>query len=650
MCGIAGLIERTGIDAEHHAAGMAAAMTHRGPDGTGAHTLNGRPDGCTRLAHRRLAIIDLSDAGRQPMANPQTGDWLIFNGEIYNYRELRRELAERGHRFTSHTDTEVILKGYAEWGLGVLERLRGMFAFALVDARDHSVLLARDRLGLKPLYYAQPRAGGVPLLFASEVRALLASGLVPRRLSGAAVAQYLVNGYVPDPLTIVAGVHSLLPGHYALFAASGALCKLDRYWPGQATASAPAEISRAEAVRRVRGVLDEIVAQHMLADVPLGAFLSGGIDSSVLVALMTKIAPGQVETFSLVFDDPRLSEAPYSRAVAEQLCTKHHECHISEAEFLALMEDGLAALDQPTVDAVNSYVVARKCRAAGLKVALTGTGGDELFGGYDTFARVPKMLRLARALQRAPAPLRLAARGTARGLLLGASGDKPSAGKRAKLAALFDLPPDALALCHLTRMVLLPPAAQAVLHPALRNLAASGLPGELESLVRLRAARHTDPRAQVSVFEQMLYLSNMLLRDTDSVSMAVSLEVRVPLLDHVLLETIEALPPQIRFGGPRAKQLLIDAVGDILPRACYERRKQGFVLPLGRWLAGPLRAQVAGTLADPQLLSAAGLEPAGARAAVADCLDAGERIYFNRLWGLFVLVDWCRRNQVRFQG
>ena len=651
MCGIAGILEVSGASHDQHVQRMETALAHRGPDDRGFAPVPTQPGiGRVLLAHRRLSILDLSAAGHQPMRDEVTGNVIVYNGEIYNYRQLRRELQTKGVEFTSDCDTEVVLKGYGVWGVDVLRRLRGMFAFGLVDGRAGTILLARDRLGIKPLYYARAPRPGVGLLFASEVRGILASGLIPRTVCAPAVAQYLVNGYVPDPLTLVDGVESLLPGHYAHFDATGVLMEMRRFWdPGHPSSGGHCR-TRGAAAALVRTVLEEIVEQHMISDVPLGAFLSGGIDSSALVALMTQRAPGQVETFSLVFDDPHLSEEIYSRAVARTLKTRHHECRITEAEFLGLMDDALAALDQPTTDGVNSYVVSRKCREAGLAVALAGTGGDELFGGYQTFSRVPRSLRVVRALGALRPALRRPVRRTVQRLLLGSRGYNPSAGLRAKLAALVDLPADALRVYHLMRMVLLPRVVGRLVQWDGAFSGVGRLPLPLESLVRGRAAGHSDLRAQVSIFEQMLYLSNQLLRDTDCVSMAVALEVRVPLLDHVLVETVEALPPMVRFDHRCPKRLLIDAVRDILPPAAYQRRKQGFVLPLGRWLAGPLRERVRATLADPSALAAAGLEPDSARAVVADCFAAGQRIYFTRLWGLYVLVDWCRRHGMSFGG
>lgn len=629
-------------------ADFTAALAHRGPDDAGTETVPlPATEGRVYLGHRRLAIIDLSPAAHQPMKHPDSGDWIVFNGEIYNHRELRRELEQTGERFASNSDTEVILRGFAAWGLDVLKRLRGMFAFGLLRARDGTLLLARDRLGIKPLYYSIRPRTDIMLAFASEVRSFLDAGVVPRRLEPTAVPQFLVNGFVPEPLTMIAGVNSLLPGHYMLFSATGKCQKCATYWPEKAAPESNGRaLDRQAAARRLRPVLDESLRLHLLSDVPLGAFLSGGVDSSALVALMSRIAPGRVRTFSLVFDDPRVSEEAYSRAVARKLRTQHHECRVRESEFLGLVEHGLAALDQPSTDGLNSYVVSRKCRESGLTVALAGTGGDEIFGGYSSFQRVPKSLRLARILA-AIAPLRRGIAALSRRMLLGTGAPLPSTGRKGKMAALLDLPPDPLCIYHLSRMVHLPATLPLLLSHSRNGYDTTGdLPAELDKFMRLRAADFAELPCRLSVYEQMLYMGNQLLRDTDSVSMAVALEVRVPLLDHILVEAVESLPAAARFDPRQAKGLLIESLRDILPEESYRRRKQGFVLPMGRWLAGPLQDRVKRLMDDDDALRAAGLDPAGARIILDDCFAAGERIYFTRLWGLFVLVDWCRRHNL----
>jgi asparagine synthase (glutamine-hydrolysing) len=645
MCGIAGILTRDPSRYEPAALRMRAAMAHRGPDDSGLAAIEANHDHCSLLlAHRRLSIIDLSPAGHQPMHDPETGNWIVFNGEIYNFRQLRADLESLGHSFCSDCDTEVILKGYAAWGRQVLTRLRGMFAFAIYDHSRRQLLLARDRVGIKPLYYARHPRPDVTLLFASEIRALLASDLVPRRPSHAGVASYLINGCVIDPWTIVENVVSLLPAHYLVVDMTGTVVDQGAYWRLPAEQGQPQP--RPAETSRIRGILEDAVRTHMISDVPLGAFLSGGVDSSTLVALMQSISSAPVRTFSLVFDDPQLNEARYSRSVAATLRTQHQEVHVTEQDFLDLLDDALTAIDQPTTDAINSYVVSRKCKESGLTVAIAGTGGDELFGGYSSFTRVPRAMRLLRCLSRLPGSCRSLLTQMARLTLTDGSGPMPSTGLSGKLTTLLGLPDDDLRVYQLHRAVLLPEICDRLLGGPREASRTWGLASDWEKVLREATGAAKDPRRQVSVCELCYYLSNQLLRDTDAVSMAVSLEVRVPFLDHELIGAVFDVAPDQLYAGPRSKQLLIDAVQDILPPQAYEHPKQGFVLPIGRWLTGPLHRTVKETLTDARAVASLGLDPHQARLVMEDCQAAGQKIFYTRLWSLFVLVDWCRRHQL----
>lgn len=370
MCGIGGFVSASRAPLRGAGEALSGALRHRGPDDAGHLTSPLSDRHSVDLVHRRLAILDLSAAGHQPMVNRDTGDALVYNGEIYNYRELRQDLEGTGQEFDSQTDTEVILRGYAVWGRDILSRLQGMFAFALVDARRGEVLLARDPLGIKPLYYAAAPDSEVPFAFSSEVRALLASGLVARHVSRAAVEHFLINGFVPDPLTIIGGVLSVLPGHYVRLDGAGRVCEYRSFEPEPVPQPVKSSMTRQEAAQVVRMALEDAIDRHLMSDVPLGAFLSGGIDSSIVSTLMARRGAEHVRTFSLVFDDPTLSEERFSRAVANHLGTAHSECRVTEQDFLSLADDGLGALDQPSTDGLNTYVVSRKCREAGLTSTL----------------------------------------------------------------------------------------------------------------------------------------------------------------------------------------------------------------------------------------------------------------------------------------
>ena len=380
---------------EQSLARASAALLHRGPDDGGIEIVR-VPGVEVGLANRRLAIIDLSPAGHQPMFDADTGNWITYNGELYNFRALRAELEARGLTFRSHSDTEVILKAYGVWGEKCLDRFRGMFALAIWDAARRRLFVGRDPMGIKPLYYFQD---GSRLVFASEVRALLATGLVPRRLAAAGLATYLMFGSVYDPFTLIEGVRALPAGHWLTW--QDGRIETQEYWDVPHDAAAEGRVESASALP---GLLDQTVELHTVSDVPIGVFLSGGIDSSALVALLSRRA--RVSTFSVVFREAEYNEAPFSRAVAERFHTDHHELTLSQQDALEAIPDALRAMDLPSMDGINTYIVSRQAVRAGLKVAMSGLGGDELFAGYDTFRRVPAMERFVRRSQRLPRPLR----------------------------------------------------------------------------------------------------------------------------------------------------------------------------------------------------------------------------------------------------
>jgi asparagine synthase (glutamine-hydrolysing) len=601
---------------------MTAAMTHRGPDDHGIEIVPAR-DGLLGLGARRLAIQDLSLNGHQPMQDAETGNWLVFNGEIYNFRQLRCELQGRGISFRSQTDTEVLLRAYGVWGLESLHRLRGMFAFALWDARARRLILARDPMGVKPLYYAQTSGA---LLCASEVRALLRSGPVPRRLSHQGLRSYLALGAVQEPLTIVDGVRCLPAGHYAIH--EGDELRLCRYWSLEdCYRSQPARPpDRQEAVQRVRTALSDAVARRLISDVPVGVFLSGGLDSSAITAIATGQSQQPLHTVSVVFAEHAFSEKEYVDLVRQRYATTHAEYWLCDTELIEILPEGLGAMDQPTFDGINTYVIARQARRAGLQVVLSGIGGDELFGGYPSFHRAP-LLNLTRrwvpAMVRRPAAQAVLVAGRdsdqARKLARWVSaGDSADAAPETLLRELF------AAGDRLSLLTEPPPPAQNGCHR----------PHHLASADTFNA---------VSYFEMSHYLRNVLLRDTDAMSMAHSVEVRDPFLDQDLVELVAAFPGDLKRAGGGVKPLLSEAMGDDLPVAIRRRRKMGFSLPFARWLRGPLGEALDETLLDAGLGGevAAALNPT----AVSEVLErfrAGSGSWV-RVWSLYVLKCWGER-------
>ncbi|HEY0386199.1 MAG TPA: asparagine synthase (glutamine-hydrolyzing), partial [Pyrinomonadaceae bacterium] len=408
MCGIAGILayqERTGVSDRESAkaklsaplARMVESLLHRGPDDNGAEVFQAASVSVA-LGHLRLSILDLSAAGHQPMRDAHTGNWITFNGEIYNFREIRERLDSDPNNWRSESDTEVILRAYERWGRDCLLHLRGMFAFALWDEQRQELFIARDRLGIKPLYYFN---GGGHFLFSSEVRALLASQLVPRKLDAIALWEYLGYQSVPAPRTLIENVRALRPGCWMTVDAAGEVNEKS-YWDLLDNASHEAQAATiGESRRRVRELLEESIALHLVSDVPVGAFLSGGIDSSAIVALVRE-AGQQPRTFSVVFDERAYDENVYARQIASRFQTEHTEVHLTDEALLKQLPSALAAMDQPTGDGINSYVVSRAVRSTGIKVALSGLGGDEFFAGYPSFKRLPNMMKYMRFWQSAP--------------------------------------------------------------------------------------------------------------------------------------------------------------------------------------------------------------------------------------------------------
>jgi asparagine synthase (glutamine-hydrolysing) len=395
MCGIAGYIgAETG--AQPNVEAMVTCMRHRGPDDSGVKHFEA---GGARVAlgNVRLAIIDLSAAGHMPMPNLDTGNWITYNGEVYNFKDIRAELASEGMAFCSQTDTEVILKAYERWGPAFVSKLRGMFVFAIWDAHKRELFLARDRMGKKPLYYHQNRAAR-RLVFASEIRTLLASGAVERKLNPNALDVYLFNGHMISPETIIKDVYSVMPSHWMRVNEHGEILETQRYWlPPVETDGAAWARDKDAVLDEVRETLAEAVKIRLMSDVPLGAFLSGGLDSSTVVALMAKAA-SDVRTFSIIFDEGGFDESEYSNWVAKRFNTRHSAVRITQNDFVKLLPGALDAMDQPSYDGPNTFCVSKAAREDGMTVALSGAGGDEIFGGYHEFRVGLTFAKLHRAL------------------------------------------------------------------------------------------------------------------------------------------------------------------------------------------------------------------------------------------------------------
>ena len=631
MCGICGWWEQR-PPAGHarvppQLSAMLRQMAPRGPDDEGAQEFQPQTGGVLHLGARRLAIQDLSAAGHQPMHDSASGNWLVFNGEIFNFLELRRELEAKGRRFHSQGDTEVLLASYCEWGENCLERLRGMFAFALWDAARQALLLARDRLGIKPLYYA---ASPGRFVFASELRALLASGLVARELDPTGLDSFLKFGAVQEPITMVRGVRLLPAG--CLLRWKDSAFQVQRYWdlPAAALPLNGDPRVRADKLEALREELDRAVRMRLVSDVPLGVFLSGGLDSSLVAAIAARHC-SRVKTFTVTFAEEQFAEGRKAQKVARLLGTEHHEITVSESDLIAALPAAISAMDQPTVDGINTFFVSRVTKQAGVTVALSGLGGDEQFAGYRSFRLVPRM---EWAEDHLPHWARRAA-GLAMQPLLRSSdrGQKMSLWLRGEGA--FPHP------FYHSRLLLSPTQVARMLRPErMLEIRFEEFAEDMARQQRL-IARH-DPVNRVSCLELLVYLRNTLLRDTDSMSMANSLEVRVPLLDHRVTEQALLLPGRWKLDDRQRKPMLVSAAGKSLPPGVLQQPKRGFEFPWNHWLRGELRGSVEAALAEPGPVLDAALHWPAVRQIWSEFLDG--RRHWSRVWMFYVLREWTAQN------
>jgi asparagine synthase (glutamine-hydrolysing) len=571
VCGVAALYSYDARGVELGAGELRAAserMECRGPDGSGEWTSS---DGRVSLSHRRLAIIDLSDAGAQPMQAEGGALVISFNGEIYNYRELRARLESKGYRFRTGSDTEVLLHLYADKGEAMMRELRGMFAFALWDERRKGLFLARDHFGIKPLYYADD---GRTIRVASEVKALLAGGSIDTTPDPVAHRSFFVWGHVPDPRTMYRGIRALTAGSTMWIDRDGA--RAPREYANLATMLATADAERVtmsvhERAERLRAAMLDSVKHHLVADVDVGVFLSAGVDSTVLAALAAE-AGGRLRTVTLGFAEyrgTRYDETPVAEAVAKQLGAEHSTIWVTRADFRGALEHLLERMDQPSIDGVNSYFVARAAREAGLKVALSGLGGDELFGGYSDFVDIPRIVALVEHLPARDALGKIVRKALAPLLAPFVS---------TKYASVIEYGGDYAGAYLLRRAVFLPWEARKIL-----NESAETSEHEVEIMRELLngTLTHSTRNVKVSVLEARWYMRNQLLRDADWASMTHSVEVRVPLVDWTLWCEVSSLGLSSPYIGKRA---LSATPAMPLPSAVTERKKTGFTVPVRGWM------------------------------------------------------------------
>ena len=625
MCGICGVAGEGETGGTALVRKMCQAMVHRGPDDEGIQHLDG-----VTLGMRRLSIIDL-EGGHQPLHNESSTVWVVQNGEIYNHLELREQLIAAGHVFSTQSDTEVLVHGYEQWGEGLLERLNGMFAFALLDRPRGQLLLARDRMGIKPLHYA---IDGRRLVFASELKALLCDAALHKGIDAAALDQYLALEYVPSPGCIVRGISKLPPAHSLTWSMADGTHRLRRYWAPDLEAGEREVRSRSldEHCEELRAVLRESVRKELISDVPVGVFLSGGIDSSAVTAMMSSLG-GDVKSFSVGFAERSFDEAPYARQVARHLGTEHRELTLEPAMLLELIPQLPTLLDEPLGDAsiIPTYLLSAFTRRH-VKVALGGDGGDELFAGYPTM----RAHRLAGYYRRAPRLLRegLVAPVVRR---LPVSRDNLSFDFRAKRFVGSAHRP--VAERHQRWMGSFAPEERvALLSEDFRGqLALNGTHDPSAAVLGDSSLR--DPLNQVLLMDMRLYLENDILVKLDRASMMASLEGRVPLLNNDFVEYATRLPLDLKLRGLRSKFLFKRALRGILPDSILKRPKKGFGIPIAHWFRGPLKGQMLSVLSPERIARKGFFEPAAVARLIDDHL-AGRVDNRKQLWTLFVFDLW----------
>ncbi|HZW93789.1 MAG TPA: asparagine synthase (glutamine-hydrolyzing) [Candidatus Eremiobacteraceae bacterium] len=639
MCGIFGIIARNARVPREVLERATQSLAHRGPDDSGTVILQDSAGENIEvgLGNRRLAIIDLSPLGHQPMSDPATGNWIVYNGEVYNFREVRAELERAGLEFRSASDTEVILKAYAHWGEKCLAQFRGMFAFAIWDVRRHSLFVARDPMGLKPLYYY---ISDRYFMFSSEVRTLLGTGLVRRVVDPAGLINYLTFGSLYDPNTLVDGISSLPPGCYLTWG-EGQLQQI-QYWdladPASEGCANACDNGNTRATLEIQlpEKLDESVRLQLVSDVPVGVFLSGGIDSSSLVGILSRngVRPS---TFSIVFREAEYSEAKYSRAIAQKFRTDHHEITVSQADFFAAIAPAIHAMDMPTIDGINTYFVAQKTRAAGVKVALSGLGGDEMFGGYSSFSTVPRMEQFSNISRRIPEAIRSP-------LVSMLAAVAPSSDQNRKLAALGRNGGGIIHPYFVSRMLFTPGQLRELL-PEMKPDSNAFQRAEEPLNESYGRAMRLDPVNRISYLEARCYMLNTLLRDSDFMSMAHGLEVRVPFIDHQLARALFAVPGSRKVDARTPKPLLVRALGGQLPDEIVHRPKRGFTLPFEHWLRDALRPVLEESFRKIGDGVVGSLISGSAVRKVWQDFQQG-RTSWSRPWSLYVLQCWCEQHSL----
>jgi len=616
MCGINGFIASNQVHSKAIVQKMNDRLMHRGPNGEGIWA-----DKEIALGHRRLSIIDLSDAGGQPMVSHCGRYVLVMNGEIYNYQALKQRIK---YPYQSNSDSEVVLAAWSSYGAKCVEMLQGMFAFAIWDKQERILSLVRDRMGVKPLYWSKNSHG---LLFSSEVRGLLASNLVSNDISETSLVDYLRYQTVQSPDTILREVRMLPPASILQYHPEKGAISINKYWDICKINSTPI-VDYHEVKQKVSQLFYQAVERNLVSDVPFGAFLSGGIDSSAVVGAMARSSSTRVKTFNISFAEEAFSEAKYARYIAELHNTDHHEIKLSPHQFLELLPDALRAMDHPSGDGPNTWVVSKLTKEAGVDMALSGLGGDELFGGYAIFKRMAALHKY-RSMWQLPVSLRMGMGGVLKAI-------RPSVAS-SKMAALLALPNyDFNTAFSVSRQVLMDEQISGLLsNPSLSH----HLPVKWLDEMGWEEKHFHHLLSRVSIAEMSTYMQNVLLRDSDQMGMAHALELRVPFMDHELIAYVLSLPDEMKYPST-PKKLLVDSLPELLPDYIVQRAKMGFVFPWSHWLKNELHSY-----AEERIHALAQWEVFN-KEAVLELWKRFQKgdpgVTFSRIWPLVVLAEWRR--------
>jgi asparagine synthase (glutamine-hydrolysing) len=611
VCGINGILNFSSKPHPDVVRKMNKVLAHRGPDNDGIYS-----DESIALGHRRLSIIDLSESANQPFSSEDKRYVMVYNGELYNYQDIKKELAD--FNFKTNSDTEVILNAYIKFGTACLNLFNGMYAFAIWDAYKKELFAARDRMGVKPFYYSQINQ---TFVFSSEIRPIVKSGLISNKLDLNSLGQYLQFQTVYAPDTILNGVKILPPASYILITEQ--TYQINKYWNINEFVTSNSKLNYKDVKEHTLDLLKQSVKRRLIADVPFGAFLSGGIDSSAIVALMSKVSDSEINTFSITFNEEDYTEEKYSRLVSAKYNTKHTEIKLSVNDFKTLLPEALQKLDHPSGDGPNTYVVSKYTKEAGITMALSGIGGDELFGGYPVFNRLPQILkRMHWGL--VPLPVRIV---IARFLQINKSTAFQKIGwllkeKNWNFSSLY----------HLNRMIYDSELVNNMLSYKKDFVLPDLNPYYFKNSIM----------SSISLAEYHTYLQNVLLRDADQMSMAHALEVREPFMDHKLIEYVLGIPDCFKK-GIYSKQLLIDALGDLLPEEVYNRPKMGFTFPWKTWLQNDLKS-----FCEERINSLAKRSYFNEEVTVLwnRFLNNDKEINWSRIWLLVVLEDWMQNNEI----